>query len=191
MGGRTGIKANSRWLGIALCFAVLWLILAEGELAYAPGVAVGSVLVALASAIFLAPCGRRKRPRGVARPIAASVARVRGLLGLLARIVGFFAYFAWISTVGGLDVARRAFRRRPPLAPELIAFFLALEKDTPAAAFFAGIMSLVPGTLCADIEGEQLTIHVIDRDQANLERLRDLERRVAHLFSVPLLEERR
>ena len=48
----------------------------------------------------------------------------------------------------------------------------------------------VPGTLSADIRGDTLVVHVLDRNLPTFEQLRRLELAVARMFGCPLGPER-
>jgi multicomponent Na+:H+ antiporter subunit E len=72
--------------------------------------------------------------------------------------------FVWASTVAGVDIARRAFSPRMPLAPGYVTHRLAVPPG--AASLFASITSLLPGTLPAgtDAAGD-LVYHCLDVGQ--------------------------
>lgn len=145
-------------------FGLLWLVITEGR----PGSwVVGLVFVAAATWLSLAlhqSPGWRLRPLGLLR---------------------FVPYFAWYSLRGGVDVAWRALHPRMPLNPGLLEYQLRLP--TPAArVFLAGVLSLLPGTLGARIEGPRLIVHALDLEQNLPEALAELEVRVADLFDLRL-----
>ena len=110
-------------------------------------------------------------------PLSASTWRW-SLSGLLR----FIPYFLKHSLQGGWDVARRAFRRAMPLEPSLFTYPSRLAHPT-ARVFFAHVISLLPGTLSADLRGRDVCIHALlgsaDELQASIA---DVEARVADLF---------
>ena len=73
----------------------------------------------------------------------------------------FIPLFAYCSLKGGVDVASRAFRPSLPLAPAMLDYTLQLPEGT-ARVFFANVVSLLPGTLSADIRGDTLLVHMLD-----------------------------
>jgi multicomponent Na+:H+ antiporter subunit E len=151
-------------------FGALWLVLVEGELHH-PSIA----LLAIAGAAAM----------GVRTGIGSGWRlSARGLLR-------FIPYFVRVSFSGALDVALRAFRRHRALDPELLHHRARIPIDRPAFVFFADVMNLIPGTLCAGIDGREVTIHVIDRGRNPAERVTELEERVAALFGEPLEAARR
>lgn len=102
------------------------------------------------------------------------------------RLVGFLRfipYFLRISLLGGVDVARRAFLPSMPIEPGFLKFPLRLDPPGPGAAFFAAVISLIPGTLCVEHEGGQsVLVHVIDLQAPVNEELQRLEEKVAAIF---------
>ena len=110
------------------------------------------------------------------------IATWRWSLGGAAR---FVPYFVYCSTTGGVDVTRRALDPRLPLTPGLLHYRLRLPAGT-ARVFLANVISLLPGTLSADIRGDTLVVHVLDTTLPILRRLQRLESIVASLFSVPI-----
>ena len=97
----------------------------------------------------------------------------------------FIPFFVVQSVIAGIDVAVRALRRRMPINPWLIDFPLRLT-HAPACIFLANIISLLPGTLTAEIHSNILRIHVLAWDQAQQESLRLVEEKVAQLYGIQL-----
>lgn len=99
-----------------------------------------------------------------------------------AGLLRFIPYFILQSVRGGIDVARRAYSPRLPLDPQMIDFPLHLPPG-PAQIFFLNSVSLLPGTLSADLCGTTLKVHVLDYKVDP--QLDQLETRVARLFKCP------
>jgi multicomponent Na+:H+ antiporter subunit E len=99
--------------------------------------------------------------------------------------VQFFPYFLWESFRGGIDVARRVIGCRVDVDPGYHSYLLALARPG-ARVFFLDVVSLLPGTLSADIEGDRLLVHMLDRRQDPSRELARLERRVAAVFGEQL-----
>lgn len=142
----------------ALLFALIWWLLTEGR---TDAWGMGGLLVLVGAALSLS----------LAPPVGWSL---RGLL----RFVPFFVRY---SLVGGIDVAKRAFSPAMPLQPAMIEYPLALTLPQ-SRLFMAAVISLLPGTLCADVQEDKLWVHVLDRGNAIEDELKALERRVARLF---------
>jgi multicomponent Na+:H+ antiporter subunit E len=141
-----------------LLFALIWLLLTEGR-SDAWGIGAWLVLVGAALSVSLAP------------PLGWS------LYGVLRFIPFFFRY----SLIGGVDVARRAFSRRMALQPAIIEYPLALTLSE-SRLFMVGVISLLPGTLSAEVQGDKLWVHVLDQRNDIQGELELLECRVASLF---------
>jgi multicomponent Na+:H+ antiporter subunit E len=101
------------------------------------------------------------------------------------RLLGFVAWFVLASLRGGLDVAWRAFRPRMPLAPGFADYPLSLPAGPPRTLMLS-VVSLLPGTLSADLDAERnlLCVHYLAPEMAAA--LAPLERRIAHLFGLEL-----
>ena len=151
----------------ATLFAALWWALTGG----APGSWVVGVPVVLAATA----ASRRLWPRDTGWWSPSATVR-------------FVAFFLRESIRGGLDVARRAFDPALPLQPALLELRSRLPPG-PAEALLANVVSLLPGTLSADLNGRTIVLHVLD-DRAPVEAdLRVLEGYIAAMFRVPLIEE--
>jgi len=141
---------------------LVWVVLdGVGDLA----VAVGAAALGAGLAALLAPID----------PV-----RVR-----LAALPAFLRFFLVESFRGATDVAWRAMRRDLPIDPHLVRYRVALPSG-PGRTLLAGVVSLLPGTLTADLTdaGDCLTVHAIT---ANPQRaVRALEVRIAALFGTPM-----
>ncbi|NGX15123.1 Na+/H+ antiporter subunit E [Wenzhouxiangella sp. XN24] len=153
----------ARWqdgLRRVLLFAVLWWILAEGAV---DSLAVGVPFVLLGAWLSLVLWGARSFSlRGLAR---------------------FLPWFAYQSLAGATDVAMRAFRPAMPLHPGLVHCRLRLPTDGSRIAL-ADVVSMLPGTLSADLDGEELVIHALDTRRDMQAMVTDLEPRIAALFGL-------
>jgi multicomponent Na+:H+ antiporter subunit E len=92
----------------------------------------------------------------------------------------FVPFFVGQSIRGGLDVALRALRPTPRLDPALLRYRTRLRDGTARVAF-ADALSLLPGTLCADVAGDELVIHTLDR-RTGERPLQMLEEHIAAVF---------
>jgi multicomponent Na+:H+ antiporter subunit E len=147
-------------------YALVWLALTAAEPA---SWIVGAPVVLLATWTSL-----RLRPPGGVRP---------SISGALA----FVPFFLWQSVKGGLDVALRVMRPRMRVAPGIRTYRLRLV--TPAArVLFLNSMSLLPGTLSADLRGNRLIVHALNvhRGETLQAEIARLECRVAALFGEVL-----
>ena len=103
----------------------------------------------------------------------------------MAGLLRFLPFFIWESLRGGVDVALRTLAPRPRVKPGFLRYQIRLC-DPAARVFLANCVSLLPGTLAAELDGDRLTIHALTTEADNEAELRRLERAVARLFSEGL-----
>ncbi len=97
-------------------------------------------------------------------------------------LVYFLPFFLLQSLRGGIDVALRTLTPRMRIEPGFSRYRTGL-KTLSARTFFTNCISLLPGTLAADVEDEWIEVHVLNiRSNSNSELAR-LERVVARLFT--------
>lgn len=156
------------WLAVvrrALMFAVLWGVCTQGEVSSWVIGGPTIVIATLASVVLLPPVAWRWRLSGLVR---------------------FVPYFLVRSVLGSVDVARRALHPHLPLAPLLVEYPLRLQ-DGLARVFLVNTVSLLPGTLAAELHAQHLTVHALDGSVAGVSAdLKVLEQRVADLFGTEL-----
>ena len=125
----------------------------------------------------------------IAAMMGVALSEPRPRLRLLAAL-RFIPFFLRESIVGGWDVATRAVKGRAALSPGLVRFRMRLEPGSAPATFLTGVVSLIPGTLCCDVQAGFLLVHVVDLDQDNHGRVRKIEEQVARLFGASLHSQR-
>lgn len=154
----------SQWIGRLAALALLWWVVAGGTASsWIVGV---PTIVAAALLTPLAPRG----PWGLS----------------LSGALRFAAFFLRESLRGGVDVARRVSASHPRVAPGLVQYLWRLPEDGPARSLFALCVSLLPGTLVANVGERDLVIHALDTGAPVAAELAALEDAVADLFSLAL-----
>lgn len=145
-------------------FALLWWALTDGR----PGSwGVGSVSVALATAASLT----------LLPPVETYVSRIG--------LVRFLAFFVVQSLRGGVQVAWFALRPRPGLRPGFHDVALRLP-DGIGRVLLANTLSLLPGTLSVELDGDRLCLHVLDETAPTEREVRVVEDRLAHMLGLRL-----
>ena len=144
-------------------FALLWWILTQG--------AMNSWLVGAPVVVFA---------------VLASGVLLPGVSWSLPGIARFVPFFLWRSLYGGVDVARRALHPRLPISPRLFDHRWRLPPGLPRV-FMANTVSLLPGTLSAELYEEHLRVHVLDETRAISRELQVLEKKVARVFGLNLV----
>lgn len=156
---------HARWRSFATSFAVLtliWAVLTEFRVdALVFGV---PAVLAGAALMFLLPAGHGWR------------------LSLRGALV-FAVWFAIQSVRGAVDVALRAFDPRMPLRPGFRRYPMALPKGA-ARVMFLNAITLLPGTLSAEVAGDEVIVHMLDTRADLAADLGALELRIAALFAL-------
>jgi multicomponent Na+:H+ antiporter subunit E len=152
---RPSLDASAIWR--ALWFLALWLVIAGAHVGDLPAAAAAIALATWASLILLPP------------------SRARFSIPAVALLVLDFLYQ---SVVAGVDVARRALHPGLPLRPGLVAYPTGLAPGH-ARNVFTTLTSLLPGTVPAADEGQELVYHCLDVDQPVLAQLAAEEARLS------------
>ncbi len=151
-----------RFLATALALSLIWGALtgfrSDALIFGLPAVLAGAGLV------FLLPSrpGWRLSPRGA---------------------LTFVLWFAAQTVRGAVDVALRAFSPAMPLRPGFRRYPIALPQGAPRVMFLNTI-TLLPGTLSAEIAGDQVIVHMLDTSADLNADLGALETRIAALFAL-------
>lgn len=103
----------------------------------------------------------------------------------LTGIARFLPWFAVQSLAGASDVARRALLPSMPLHPGLVRHRLRLPAGVCRVSL-ANIVTMLPGTLSADLVGDELVVHALDTGRDMHAMVLDLEPRIAALFGIAL-----
>ena len=152
MGGRTSAAvATAR----ALLYFGLWIVVDQSAKP-------ANVLVGVLAAVAAAWVSLKLLP-----PSAGRV-RLGVLLTLLPR-------FLWQSMVAGVDVARRAFSPRLPLAAGFVEYPVGLPRGSARNAFEL-ISSLMPGSVPTGETEQRIEYHCLDLDQPVVDQLAAEER---------------
>ena len=154
-----------RWPSVfrrGIVFASFWWVLVAGETASwwigAPAVMLASIL---------------------------SVALLPPVTLVWHALPGFIPFFLFRSLLGGADVAWRAIHPRMPISPHLVEYPIRLPPGLPQV-FMVNIVSLLPGTLSAELSSQVLRVHVLSGRGDVASELEALERRVAGMFGASL-----
>ena len=146
----------------ALLFALIWWILTDG--------ASGSWVVGLPMVLLAT---------------FASLALLQPFRVSLMGIMRFIPFFIWHSLQGGVDVAQRVLRPKMLISPTLFDYKVTLPAGI-SRVFMANTVSLLPGTLNAELDQDILRVHVLDEADNFEEELNILEKQVASVFGLEL-----
>ncbi|MAZ66444.1 MAG: cation transporter [Kangiellaceae bacterium] len=164
-------KFMPRWLQYGAGFTLIWVILTQGD----PGAwSVGIAFVPLATWVALRLYHLTSQAAGMEK----------GSLHPLA-VLGFIPFFLFQSLKGGWDSARFAMAWHRSIQPGFLRYTTRLPPG-PARIFFVNTISVLPGTINADCDGADLTIHALDTRLNHCLALQQCEEQVARLFGLPL-----
>lgn len=154
----SGIKL---FILLGITFAGIWWLLTDG--------APGSWIIGL--------------PTVIAATWTAQRLQVNPPLGIsIAGILRFLPLFAYESLRGGIDVTLRTLSPKMRITPGFARYDSCLEQEG-ARIFFLNCVSLLPGTLAADLNGTQINLHLLDKDRNPESDLRRLEHAVGRIYN--------
>ena len=154
------LRSSAMW---TLALLAVWLILTAGDLA--------SLIIALpfiAMAILL-------------QPVAENRSEKSSLLVNISGLLQFAWFFILESLRGGIDVSRRVLAAKTRVDPVFYDYSMQLQIPYAQQLFISSI-SLLPGTLCADLHNDQLRIHTLDQEMDTTQGIRRLESLVGKIF---------
>ena len=99
--------------------------------------------------------------------------------------LGLLTYLPWLFweiAKANVDVARVILHPRLPISPRLIEF-RASQEDDVGRVIYANSITLTPGTVTIDTEGEMITVHALTAEAADGVLSGDMDRRVSRLGS--------
>ncbi len=98
-------------------------------------------------------------------------------------VPSFVLFFLGRSLIAGVDVARRTLLPSMPLAPAVLSYRTSLPNGTPMV-FFAGVVSLLPGSLSVSVNHSTVDVHVLDNAMDTQRDLEQVEQRISAIFRV-------
>lgn len=156
---RRPVRTGRRALRLILAYSLIWLVFAGSDQA-SWIIGIPSVLLATAVSLFLSP--------GAGHAFSSVGA------------VLFIPHFVIQSVMSGIDVLRRTFAPVPRINPGMFTYTSSLEEK--GRILLANVISLQPGTLSADLDGETIVVHVLDTAMPVQANIREMERRIARIF---------
>ncbi|HBQ44801.1 MAG TPA: cation transporter [Thiomicrospira sp.] len=97
----------------------------------------------------------------------------------------FIPFFLWHSLLGGFDAAKRVFYAKIAISPTIFNYSWRLPAGL-SRVFMAKVVSLLPGTLAVELEGEFLQIHALDDSVDFTKELILVENKVAEMLKLNL-----
>ncbi len=159
---RAGAAGIGNILTSLIFFSVVWFIL-TGEDQHSWFLGVPAILLAVL----------------VSRALGGGKSRSVDLLGFMR----FAPYFLGQSLMSGIDVLRRTFAPKPRINPGIIHYTTFLPQGK-GRILLANTISLMPGTLSADLQEDLIIVHTLDVDLPVEDGIQQLEARIALFFSL-------
>jgi multicomponent Na+:H+ antiporter subunit E len=143
-------------------FGLLWWLISRGD--------ASAWLIGLPAVVLAVLASAR-----ATRPVMPGIS--------LSGLVAFVLLFVRESLRGGLDVARRVLTPALRIRPGFVEYRTRLTEPR-ARMLLINCISLLPGTLAADAEGDRIELHLLDIDVDPVAGLHQLEQAIADLFVV-------
>ncbi|MBT5058767.1 MAG: Na+/H+ antiporter subunit E [Gemmatimonadetes bacterium] len=99
---------------------------------------------------------------------------------LVPRLILYVPWLVWAIVKSNIDVARRILRPSLPISPRLVKIKASQQNDL-GRVVYANSITLTPGTVTVDIEGDELTIHALTAEAEADLLTGEMDRRVTNL----------
>lgn len=96
------------------------------------------------------------------------------------RLVPYLPWLFWEIVKANVDVARRILHPRLPISPCIIRVKAGQKRDL-GRVIYANSITLTPGTVSVDTQGETITVHALTREAAAGVQTGEMDRRVSRL----------
>ena len=97
---------------------------------------------------------------------------------LLIRLLTYGPWLVWAIIKANLDVSGRILKPGVPISPQLIKV-KAHQKTDLGRVIYANSITLTPGTVSVDVDGEDFLVHAISKEAAADVETGDMDRRVS------------
>jgi multicomponent Na+:H+ antiporter subunit E len=98
-------------------------------------------------------------------------------LGLPLRAMRFLPWLLWQIVKANVDVARRILTPRLPIRPTVIRIKTGQRRDL-GRVIYANSITLTPGTVSIDLQGDEILVHALTREAADDLRSGEMDRKV-------------
>ncbi len=96
------------------------------------------------------------------------------------RLALYTPWLLWQIVLANIDVARRILHPKLPIAPRMIRV-RAKQKSALGRTIFANSITLTPGTVSVDLDGDDIVVHALTAEAAQELKEGAMNRRVAGL----------
>ena len=99
---------------------------------------------------------------------------------LALRALAYVPWLLWELVKANIDVTRRILDPRLPISPRIIKVKAGQRHDI-TRVIYANSITLTPGTVSVDTNGDEITIHALTEEAARAVETGDMNRRVSRL----------
>lgn len=99
---------------------------------------------------------------------------------LAGRLVLYLPWLLWAIAKANIDIAKRILLPQMPIDPRVVRVG-ATQKSDLCRVIFANSITLTPGTVSLDLDGEDIVVHALTREAADDVQSGDMNRRVTAL----------
>lgn len=149
-----------RAISLALVLFALWLLLSGHYVPLLIGLGALSVLLVVTIALRMDVVDREGYP-----------------VHLGAGALLYWPWLGWEIVKANLDVACRILDPRLPISPTVIRL-KASQKSELGKVIYANSITLTPGTVSIDIDGDKIEVHALTREAAQALQTGDMDRHV-------------
>lgn len=110
--------------------------------------------------------------------------RVEGIVGMAWRSLRYFPWLLREIVLSNLDVIRIVLSPRLPIDPAVLRLKASQQTDL-GRVIYGNSITLTPGTLTMDIDGDEVTVHALTRRGAAALESGEMDRRVRRLEGGP------
>ena len=147
-------------ISLALVLFALWLLLSGHYVPLLLGLGALSALLVVTIALRMDVLDREGYP-----------------IHLSPKALLYWPWLGWEIVKSNVDVARRILSPTLPISPTVIRL-KASQKSELGKVIYANSITLTPGTVSIDIDGDKIEVHALTREAAQALRTGDMDRRV-------------
>ena len=96
---------------------------------------------------------------------------------LTLKCLTYWPWLAWEIIKANIDVAYRIIRPELPISPTMVRV-KASQQSEVGKVIYANSITLTPGTISVNMEGDEITVHALSREGAESLRDGEMDRRV-------------
>jgi len=157
-------------ISLGLVLAILWMLLSGFFVPLLLGLGVASIVVVVLIARRMDVVDHESQP-----------------MHLSWRIVFYWVWLLKEIMVSAIHVSGVILKGKMPIQPDMLDI-KASQRSEMGNVIFANSITLTPGTVTVDMQGDKLLIHALTKDTADGLMTGDMDRRVTAVEGISLLD---